>query len=117
SSLQALSPPIKRSPIWRPFSLFSFIKKNFSEFRHNHTMMLRSFVLLLLLLPFSALAGELVGKVVHVSDGDSMIVLTNGAELRVRIDGIQAQDSRKAYNHKSRPTLSVLVAGKTATVL
>lgn len=79
-------------------------------------MKFRSLIFLLLLLPFSTLAGELTGKVVHVSDGDSMIVLANGTEQRVRMHGIDAPERKQPYNRKARQSLAELVAGKTVTV-
>lgn len=79
-------------------------------------MKFRSLISLLLLLPLSTLAGDLTGKVVHVSDGDSMIVLTNGTEQRVRMHGIDAPERKQPYNRKARQSLAELVAGKTVTV-
>lgn len=79
-------------------------------------MKLRSFVLLLLLLPLVTLADELVGKVVHVSDGDSMIVQVNETKLRVRMHGIDAPERTQSYNRKARQSLVELVADRTVTV-
>lgn len=79
-------------------------------------MKFRSLISLLLLLPLSTLAGDLTGKVVHVSDGDSMIVLANGTEQRVRMHGIDAPERKQPYNRKARQSLVELVAGKTVTV-
>ncbi|HEY8354504.1 MAG TPA: thermonuclease family protein [Methylophilaceae bacterium] len=79
-------------------------------------MKLRSFVLLLLLLPLVTLADELVGKVVHVSDGDSMIVQVNETKLRVRMHGIDAPERTQPYNRKARQSLVELVADRTVTV-
>jgi endonuclease YncB( thermonuclease family) len=83
-------------------------------------MRFRYFVFLLLLLPACVPAfdrtSELTGKVVHVSDGDSMIVLANGTEQRVRMHGIDAPERTQPYNHKARQSLAELVAGRTVTV-
>lgn len=79
-------------------------------------MKFRYFVLLLLILPVSVLADELTGKVVHVSDGDSIIVLADNTQHKVRLGAIDAPERFQAYGNKSKKSLTALIAGKHVTV-
>jgi endonuclease YncB( thermonuclease family) len=79
-------------------------------------MKFRYFVLLLLILPVSVPANELAGKVVHVSDGDSIIVLADNAQHKVRLGAIDAPERFQAYGNKSKKSLTALIAGKHVTV-
>lgn len=54
----------------------------------------------------------LAGKVVAVTDGDTVRVLVDGRELRVRLEGIDAPESKQAYGQRSKQALSELVFGK-----
>jgi|SRR5690554_1673689 endonuclease YncB( thermonuclease family) len=79
-------------------------------------MAVRTILFLLFLLPISIYADELVGRTVHVSDGDSFIVLANGTEFRVRIQGIDAPERRQPYSRKARESLAEQIADKEITV-
>jgi len=61
----------------------------------------------------------LIGKVVKVTDGDTITVLTqNNKEERIRLWGIDAPEKRggQPYWQASRDQLASMVAGKTVTV-
>jgi Micrococcal nuclease (thermonuclease) homologs len=59
----------------------------------------------------------IVGRVVKVSDGDTITVLTvEKQQVKVRLHGIDAPESKQAFGEKSRLALAELVAGKDATV-
>jgi endonuclease YncB( thermonuclease family) len=61
----------------------------------------------------------LIGKVVKVTDGDTITVLTTDNEQeRIRLWGIDAPESRgnQPYWKASRDQLAKLVAGTTVTV-
>lgn len=67
----------------------------------------------------SAVAREtvLVGRVVGVHDGDTITVLTDGNKsVKVRLDGIDAPESKQAFGARAKETLSDLVFGKTVAV-
>jgi endonuclease YncB( thermonuclease family) len=75
---------------------------------------------------FSMLAGVAVaaepavlkGKVVAVSDGDTLRVLdASGTQHVVRLRGIDAPETRQAFGTKARERLAKLTMGKAATVL
>ena len=56
-------------------------------------------------------------KVVKVSDGDTITVLTNENEqIRVRLFGIDAPESSQDFGSAARKVLSGAVAGKTVSV-
>lgn len=57
------------------------------------------------------------GKVVSVTDGDTIKILEGGKELKIRLNGIDAPEMSQAYGRKSKDFLSALVAGKTVKVI
>jgi endonuclease YncB( thermonuclease family) len=57
------------------------------------------------------------GKVVKVTDGDTVTVLTsNNKQEKVRLDGIDAPEKGQDFAEKSKQYLSSLVAGKSVRV-
>lgn len=65
-----------------------------------------------------ALHGEtLQGKVVGISDGDTITVLDGSkAQHKIRLAGIDAPEKSQAFGERSKQHLSDLVFGKTVTV-
>ena len=59
---------------------------------------------------------ELSGKVISVTDGDTIKVLVNKETVTVRLEGIDAPESKQSFGNKSKEALARLVAGKTVTV-
>lgn len=58
------------------------------------------------------------GKVVGVSDGDTVTVLVDGNQQRkVRLNNIDAPESKQAFGQRSKQALSNLVYGKTVKVV
>ena len=71
----------------------------------------------LLLLSASAQQQTITGKVVGVSDGDTITVLdASKKQHKVRRDGIDAPESNQDYGSRAKQSLSDLVFGKTVTV-
>ena len=59
----------------------------------------------------------LSGKVVRVSDGDSITVLDSGnRQHKIRLIGIDAPEKAQPFGTKSRESLSSMVAGRHVTV-
>lgn len=56
------------------------------------------------------------GKVVKVTDGDSITVLVNKKPVKVRLEGIDAPEARQSFGNRAKQALSRLVAGKFVTV-
>jgi endonuclease YncB( thermonuclease family) len=60
---------------------------------------------------------SITGKVVKVTDGDTVTLLTsNNKQEKVRLDGIDAPEKGQDFGEKSRQYLALLVAGKTVRV-
>ena len=77
------------------------------------------FTLISLLLMFSinADAGEIVGRVVGVADGDTVTVLdSSNTQFKIRLSGIDAPENKQPYGNASKKSLSSLVYGKQVTV-
>lgn len=69
-------------------------------------------VLLLIAAVISAAAQACTGRVVGVTDGDTVKVLCDGIETKVRLDQIDAPERNQAFGAKSKETLSDLVFNK-----
>lgn len=64
---------------------------------------------LLLLLNHLAFAAELTGRVVGITDGDTLTLLNDvRQQVRVRLAGIDTPESRQPYGSRSRQALSDL---------
>jgi len=62
-------------------------------------------------------AATLLGKVVHVADGDTITVLDESkTQYRIRLAGIDAPESKQPYGQASRKHLAELVANKNVAV-
>jgi micrococcal nuclease len=97
--------------------------------RHRHRLLsysalLRVFVVLSLALcssPAFAQAAKypfsIEGRVVAVTDGDTIKVLRGKELSRVRLNGIDAPEIRQAFGKKSKGFLSALVFGKDVEVI
>ncbi len=59
---------------------------------------------------------EFSGKVVGVSDGDTITVLHNGKGERIRLHGIDCPEKRQAFSNRAKQFTSNLVFAKTVTV-
>ncbi len=71
----------------------------------------------LVFLSLAALADTLTGKVVKITDGDTLYVLdANYKDHKIRLAGIDAPERRQTYGLASRKHLASLVAGKQVTV-
>jgi endonuclease YncB( thermonuclease family) len=71
---------------------------------------------ILALLPCTARA-DFVGRVVKVSDGDSLVVRVETKEVKVRLDSIDAPELRQPFGKQSQASLAQLCAARTARVL
>ena len=78
--------------------------------------MRRFLVSLLILVATPALADEFNGKVVGVTDGDTIRVLRGREEIKIRLEGIDCPESHQAFGTKAKQATSELAFGKTVTV-
>ncbi len=64
-----------------------------------------------------ALADDLIGKVIRVSDGDTLTLLTAAHEkLQIRLEGIDAPEMDQPYGKESRLALDGMVYRREVTV-
>ena len=74
-------------------------------------------MLALLLAPTDAPAATLTGKVVGVTDGDTLTLLVDKTQYKIRLSRIDAPESRQAFGTRAKQALSGKVFGKTVRVL
>lgn len=73
------------------------------------------FFLLLLLSPVNDI---ITGKIVGVSDGDTVILLTEDkTQIKVRLDGIDCPESHQAFGQRAKQYTSDFCFGKYATLI
>lgn len=73
-------------------------------------------LLVFIILTISILAQNITGKVVSVTDGDTIKVLENNKEYKIRFSGIDAPEKSQDYGQKSKQFLSNLIFGKIVKV-
>jgi endonuclease YncB( thermonuclease family) len=61
-------------------------------------------------------AETISGKVVRVSDGDTLTILIERKQVKVRLIEIDAPESKQAFGERSRKSLGEMCAGQLATV-
>ena len=66
---------------------------------------------------FTSFADQLVGKVIKVTDGDTVNVLTSDNEThKIRLSGIDAPEKKQAFGNRSKQALTELIDGKIVSV-
>jgi endonuclease YncB( thermonuclease family) len=73
-------------------------------------------LLFLLVSPLLLIGEELVGRVIGVTDGDTITVLVAEKPTTVRLNGIDCPEGRQAFGTKAKEFTAALAAGKTVTV-
>lgn len=59
---------------------------------------------------------EFTGKVIAVTDGDTIKVLVKNETITIRLEGIDAPESKQSFGNKSKQALSDVVFGKEVTI-
>lgn len=59
---------------------------------------------------------QLIGKVVGVLDGDTIRILVDRKQVTVRLEGIDAPESKQSYGNRSKQALSEIVFGREVVV-
>ena len=73
--------------------------------------------IILLIFSLASLSDELIGKVIKVSDGDTITVLDNNKQKhKIRLKGIDAPESQQMYGDISTQSLSELVYDKEVLI-
>lgn len=71
----------------------------------------------LTLLSLPTYADQLQGKVIKVTDGDTINVLTSDYQThKIRLSGIDAPEKKQAFGNRSKQALADLIYSKTVTV-
>ncbi len=79
--------------------------------------MQRIITILLLTLALTANAETITGRVVGVTDGDTITVLdADKVQHKIRLSGIDAPEKKQAFGNRSKESLSDLAFDKTVTV-
>ena len=74
-------------------------------------------LMLLLLLPVVVSADTLNGKVVKITDGDTLVVFdASNTQHKIRLSGIDAPESNQPFGKRSKEALSALVTGQRVEV-
>ena len=77
-------------------------------------------IIALILVIFVALPSpahaDLTGQVIHIADGDNLIVVINDEHIRVRLAGIDAPEKNQPFGTHSRQSLSDLCFWKQVVV-
>lgn len=87
------------------------MKRTVPELKRTLALLL----LLLLLAAFPALA-DIRGKVVSVHDGDTLTVVIDRRQVRVRLSDIDAPELRQPFGTRSRQSLAEMCFGKEAVL-
>lgn len=61
-------------------------------------------------------SAELVGKVIGVSDGDTITLLVDSKQYKIRLSGIDAPEKDQAFGTKSKQSLSDCAFGQQAVI-
>ena len=62
-------------------------------------------------------AEQLFGKVISVADGDTITVLVDRTQIKVRLAEIDAPEKRQPFGTRAKQAMSELVFGKTVGLL
>lgn len=83
----------------------------------NGTVCNRIVVMALCAAISQAALADLMGQVVGVPDGDTVTLRVDGANLRVRLDGIDAPELGQPYGKSARRSLAEICRGKAASAV
>lgn len=73
-------------------------------------------VLLILSLASLSAHADFTGKVVAVADGDTITVLRDNEQVKIRLAGIDAPENRQAFGNVAKQRMSEVVFGKEVRV-
>jgi endonuclease YncB( thermonuclease family) len=87
----------------------------------KQSVLIRKFIFIVSLICIFIGAGISVcfawqGKVVGISDGDTITVMHNGKDVKIRVYGIDAPERGQAFGRKAKQFTSEMVFGKTVDV-
>jgi micrococcal nuclease len=74
-------------------------------------------VLWCMLAPLGASADQFTGKVVGISDGDTLSVLPEGKAVKVRLHGVDTPEKAQSFGTQARKFTSDMVFQQTVTII
>lgn len=74
------------------------------------------FITILFLGPLTAYADNFSAKVVHVIDGDTVVVYDGTQQTKIRLYGIDAPESNQAFGQKSKDFMIKLAANRVVDI-
>ncbi len=77
---------------------------------------MRAFLVVLSVGAAGAAHADFTGRVVNVHDGDTLTVLVDRTQIRVRLVDIDAPELHQAFGRRSRQSLASMCAGQPAHV-
>lgn len=85
--------------------------------RAERVLTILNFLLILALIRSHDVFASLTGKVIGVSDGDTITVLTDQREqIKIRLFGIDAPEKSQDYGQKAKDFTASIVAGKEVII-
>jgi endonuclease YncB( thermonuclease family) len=79
---------------------------------------MRAILLILLLVPLSLFADTIhEGKVVKIADGDTLTLLVDDQQLKIRLSDIDTPERKQPFGTRAKQALSELAFGKQARVV
>lgn len=73
-------------------------------------------LLVIIFLTLALTASNFTAKVIRVSDGDTITVLVDKEQIRVRLEGIDCPESGQPYGNRAKQLTEQLVAGRTVRI-
>ncbi len=74
--------------------------------------------IVLFLLPTLSFSKTITGKVIKVTDGDRITILTDQNEkIKILLQGIDSPEKKQAYGQEAKNYITSMVAGKTVTFI
>ena len=83
----------------------------------NHRIRLLFVIAICLLASVSLAAESYQAKVVGISDGDTITVLHDRTQTKIRLYGIDTPEKRQAFGNKAKQFTADMVFGKTVKVV
>ena len=95
------------------------IKPNSNLNRKQINISMKRLLIILITIYFSNVsAEEFEGRVIRVTDGDTIAVLmASNQTVKIRLAGIDAPEKKQAFGNRSKQSLSDLVYGKQVTII
>ena len=84
--------------------------------RNSYTGRLAFLLFIAFAFPALLSAQTLQGKVVHIADGDTLTVLVDHEQVKIRLAEIDAPESHQDYGQRAKQALGNLVFGQVVTV-